>query len=42
MKTTCEKVEKAYAAVKNSTETGNTNASQNVNKGKTNHNISQS
>ena len=45
MKTTCEKVEKTYAAVvavEKSTETGNTNASHKVNKGRTNHNISQS
>ena len=45
MKTTCKKVEKTYAAVvavEKSTETGNTNASHKVNKGKTNHNISQS
>ena len=44
MKTTCEKVEKTYAAVvalENSTETGNTNALHKVNRGKTNHNSSQ-
>ena len=44
-KTSCEKVEKTYAAVvavENSTETGSTNASHKVNKRKTNHNISQS
>ena len=45
MNSTCKKVEKSYAAVvtvEKSTETGNTNASQKVNKGKTNQNISQS
>ena len=45
MKTTCTKVEETYAAVlavEKSLETGNTNALQKVNKGKTNHNISQS
>ena len=41
-KRTCEKLEKTYAAVvaaDKSTETGNTDASQKVNKAKMNHNI---
>ena len=44
MKSTCEKVEETYAAVvaEKSTATGNTNALQKVNKGKTVHNVSQS
>ena len=45
IKTACEKVEKTHAAVfvvEKSTQTGNTNPSQKVNQGKTNHNISQS
>ena len=45
MKITWEKTGKTYAAViaaETSTETGSKKASHNVNKGKTNHNISQS
>ena len=44
MRTACEMMEKpdaAVVAVEDSTETGNTNASQKFNKGKTNDNFSQ-